>query len=116
MRRAWQGAAVLLMSAFVLATMAGAQERSLKYDGNTLLKALEEEQPTYAKGMARGYVNGVASFRSVFCSPSGVTDEQLWEVVRRHLRDHPEDRRETPSVHVMEAIESAWPCLVDNPR
>jgi hypothetical protein len=65
-----------------------------------------------------GYIDGASGTEEMVCTfegsacqfvvPDGVTHGQMYDVVRKYLVDHPENRQEYPNVLIGMAIEAAW--------
>jgi len=79
----------------------------------------------YSKGQCLGYIEGVHDAGSLIdkatdkrqwdsdwtaCVPKGVTAGQLWEVVKKWLREHPADWHYTADSLVANALAEAFPC------
>ena len=60
---------------------------------------------TDAMGLAKGNLNGWMA-----CIPEGVTAEQLREVVKEMLVEHPETRHQFAAYLVARAVAEAFPC------
>ena len=65
------------------------------------------------------YIMGVTDAESIttlsrrsplFCIPYGVTGEQLTDVVKKYLGEHPEQRHATGASLVITAMANAFPC------
>jgi hypothetical protein len=71
----------------------------------------EKDPRSYSQGYFLGYVAGVADETTTkSCPPGGVAYGQIAEVVRKYLKDHPEELHLDPNVLVLKAIQTAWPC------
>ncbi len=83
--------------------------------GNQLKELADEceQNPTfYACGAFSGYVVGFSetSRPTPSCVPEGVTNNQVTEVVRKYLKDHPEELHLHAVDLVQKALNKAWPC------
>ncbi len=115
-----------LIAVFVLlAGSCASQEKSSSgsfTDGNTLLDyCIETEKSTsdpefYKAIMCSGYVDAaidataIPNVQTNYCFPAGVKRRQIYAVVLKYLRDHPEQLHLNGVVLVHKAIESAFPC------
>ena len=59
-----------------------------------------------------GYVEGVVDegWSPAPCITEGVTKKQIFEVVRKYLKDHPEELGLPAATIIQKAINKAWPC------
>ena len=89
---------------------------AMAIDGKGLksLADVGEEAPIYfSNGYVVGYILGVietTTYSDLQCVPDGVTKAQTVLVVRKYLKDHPEDLHLDASYLVIKAIQAAWPC------
>ena len=93
------------------------------YDGNRLHSACEDED-YFSQGVCLGYIVGSVAmladlqsadvFRPFFkadCVPTEqVQTGQIRDVVKKYLREHPEERHFLGSVLVITALREAFPC------
>jgi len=90
-------------------------------DGNLLLQDCNEATASFGFGYCAGYVAGVAHLVSVesyegstyfwkSCPPKAATTEQLVDVVKKFLNEHPEDRHRPALLLVLKALSNAFPC------
>jgi hypothetical protein len=113
-------ALALAVSLAVLFTAGEGRAKS----GQELNEACSDEI-YFNKGLCSGYINGVFDVAEVFdedpnksqwyggwtaCVPAGVKVGQLVEVVKKWLREHPEDWHYNASSLVAEAFSKTWPC------
>ena len=85
--------------------------------GNLLLEGLKL-RGGYAEGVSQGYISGVIDSARVLlylspnklCLPDGVKYPQIWAVVEKYVKDHPERLHQTAFELIMDAIKEAWPC------
>jgi hypothetical protein len=74
----------------------------------------EKDPQLYAEGFFQGYVLGAvdAAAEAVpnLCVPASVTNKQTIDVVRKYLKEHPEELSSRGPVVVLKAILAAWPC------
>jgi Ssp1 endopeptidase immunity protein Rap1a len=61
-----------------------------------------------ADAMSANLPSGVAGFHA--CLPADQTIQQVADVVKRYLRDRPEDRGYTAASIVAKALQQAFPC------
>lgn len=96
-------------------------------DKMSAVKAGDELQPTLDSVMRcrhlLGYIQGVYEvvqgtcllkqkftlLNQSVCIPDGVTQPQLYDVVRQYIQNHPEDRHYPGSMLIASAILHAWP-------
>jgi hypothetical protein len=85
-------------------------------DGNSLLSDCEgrsrgDPGGRSQWGMCLGYILGVhdAHDRAI-CIPDGVKSGQVLDVVKRYLRNHPEERHHQASSLVLGALKETFPC------
>jgi Rap1a immunity proteins len=86
-------------------------------DGNKLWRSCDGDTNT-DKGLCYGYAAAVvdsqeallAKGKYLFCVPATGTLGQLTDVVKKHLRDHPEDRHHPATFLVIRALMEAFPC------
>jgi len=72
-------------------------------------------------GVCSGYISAVADMQHFplvmngrkLCTPPGVDRSQLVEVVKKYLREHPEQYHFPGSFIVFEALTEAWPNACD---
>ena len=97
-------AAVSLLAATPAIALNGDQ---LKNDGDKIEKA----PGSYSSGYFDGYVLGVLDLtQDRLCIAERVTMGQVLEVVRKYLKDHPEELHLRASDLVIKALQTAWPC------
>lgn len=79
--------------------------------GNDLLADMKADG--YArKGMALGYVTGVADalMRVVYCPPRDITAGQVHDMVRQHLDSTPSVRHQAADNIIGSFLKATWPC------
>jgi hypothetical protein len=93
-------------------------------DGNWLLDLCGAgEQYPWKVTACRAYLSGITDLhvvvtlarpgremKPIFCTPEGVTIEQVVLVVAKHLRDHPEELHYQAVALVVGALVDAFPC------
>jgi hypothetical protein len=105
------GLVAVVLSCLVAAgdQLAMANEMVDWMNGNQLFEACQQ-----GDRLCFGYILGVtasAQIASSVCIPSAtVTSQQLTDVVKLSLRDHPETRHESASVLVLQALKEKFPC------
>ena|SRR5271157_2858272 len=59
-----------------------------------------------------GYVEGVTDqgWSPAPCIPEGADRKQIFEVVRKYLKDHPEELDLRATTLIQKAVNEAWPC------
>jgi Rap1a immunity proteins len=69
---------------------------------------------SYTRGFFDGYTAGVENTNTVLevkvCIPQGVTNKNIYDVVRKYLVEHPEELHQPAPTLIMKAIQNAWPC------
>ena len=88
--------------------------------GNELLDTCKSDDADFSAGMCAGYISGVISggrmqafidkTKTPFCTPDGVTNGQLYDVVKGYIKQHPEIRHYTGSVLIYIALRESFPC------
>ena len=108
---------LLALAAVLLALTAKGEELQGRYvDGNLLY-----DQLLRAQDVAAGYILGIhdgigiiqyhaPSEQRLFCTPTGITGEQLAEVVRGYLEADPMLRDWPAAILVIRAFALAFPC------
>jgi hypothetical protein len=81
-----------------------------EFDGNELYRLLKSTD-CEENGIAKGFVHGVsASFSGQYYVYSpGVTYQQLFDIVRNYLENHPEERHYNACELVVVALSRAFP-------
>jgi hypothetical protein len=111
--------AVAALVMMATATPVGAQAQI--DTGRTLLADLQqcehqegEVASIFRCARAMGRVNGAADtftlLLTAVCQPSGVTNGQVVDLVKRFIRDHPEREHEDDVTLIGGALIAAWPC------
>ena len=76
-----------------------------------VLYAFCTKSSAYCIGYVAGVVDGDAAEQgTTFCLSDGVNSDQLADVVKLWLRDHPETRHKSGSYLVFEALRAKFPC------
>ena len=97
-------AAAILLAAPSAIALTGSQ---LKEDGDKI----ETAPGSYSSGYFDGYVLGVLDLtQERLCIAERATMGQVLEVVRKYLKDHPEELHLRASDLVIKALQTAWPC------
>ena len=112
---------VLMLSVMMMVLSVGDVNAGGNYEsGNSLLQKCKSEPDLfYLHGICTGYILGVAealdgperglgNFR--FCTPEGVTNGQLKDVVVKWLQVRPQHRHFTGSSLIAAALRDAFPC------
>ena len=105
-----------VLSLVVLLAIMPIQANAGFTNGNDLIHDLKQcgakdEQPAYACGVARGYIEAVHdSTENETCTPMSLTMDELIPVVRKIMEDNPADLHYMASSIVKAAILEAWPC------
>lgn len=109
----------MFVVAFVVALSVAVADAGSFKKGDMLWMDLTQ-QGTAGRQVAMGYIQGVWDTNEQLlntnrggmrlCYPDDVTIAKVVDVVEKHLRDNPEDRRFVASGVVMRAIFLAWPC------
>lgn len=99
-------------TAFFLASATTAfPENGGDITANFLSEACESPDRTFGAGICYGIVTGVVQVsRARFCVPKGAVGAQLFDVVKKYLRDHPERRHLSAGPFVEEAMQRSFPC------
>lgn len=90
---------------------------SYLYDGNQLWEECDGDL-SGQWGLCSGYTAAVidshqalmSKGKYLFCAPSDATLRQFRDVVKKHLRDHPQDRHHPAASLVIQALREAFPC------
>ena len=91
------------------------------FSGNKLKELMDHKDPVvtpqvvHDRGIAQGFVMGVAGVLSTgeyYCPPTGSTQSQAYDVVKKYLEDHPENRYLPAHFLVAEALKQSFPCSV----
>ena len=97
------------------------------YDGNILDRVCSEATGSSGSvggrdadtnlGICLGFIIGVTDTlllverdEHTFCLPEAIKLGQAVDVVKKHLRDHPEERHNTAALNAAMALNAAWPC------
>jgi len=85
-----------------------------RFDGNELKEFMDYKDSTrFQSGFAQGFVMGLSiglSGIGYFCPPPGSIQGQGYDVVKKYLEDHPENRHESAAVLAMDALRQSFPC------
>lgn len=73
-----------------------------------LASKLHVDKLSFAKGFVTGAANATAGV--TWCPNADVTEEQIFQVVARFMRDHPESRKRSAANMVGDALAAAFPC------
>ena len=111
-------AATVATATILVGLFAGMASASEAESGNELYELLASKSP-YSRFVGQSYILGVIdtthSLNRVWHLPvkwtitPGVTKWQIYEAVKQHLEEHPEDRNETAYVLVNKALGRAFP-------
>jgi hypothetical protein len=77
--------------------------------GNQLYEFCQGNR-AYCTGYVAGVAAGSEKQGTTFCLASGVRSDQLGDVVKLWLRDHPEKRHLAASFLVFQALKEKFPC------
>lgn len=80
-----------------------------KVDGNQLLSDLKEEA-NFRNGFSFGYVSGIADSLDNFCPPKGVTNGQLYDIVKNFIEQNPAIRHYHRVYIAQHALKTTYPC------
>ena len=91
---------------------------SFAFTGNELYTGLQDWRARPSVDLVNasskfGFVQGVAEATDglYFCSPSsGVTQGQIADIVFLYLQNRPENRNQSASVLIVNALQSVYPC------
>jgi hypothetical protein len=111
----------LLIGGVVFALFIGLQSHpaaAFGETGNVLLDQcgtgpFQNMSMTFNNGVCGGYIEAsedIFETAGVVCPPAHVSNEQLVDIVIKHLVDHPEGREVQASYIVLDALKSAFPC------
>jgi len=104
-------AGLIAISILLTSSGSAATEVSGDITANFLSEACESQDHSFGAGVCYGIVTGVVQVSSArFCVPKGVIGSQLFDVVKKYLRDHPERRHLSAGVFVEEALQRTFPC------
>ena len=86
--------------------------------GNELHKTCQtdlsnSEYAVFNSGFCLGYISGAHEALGgppLTCEPDGVNRNQIVDIVKKYLVEHPEKRHEHSVKLIMEALENAFPC------
>jgi hypothetical protein len=82
------------------------------YSGNLLVGHCEPDDATFTDGLCYGYVYGVYDVieGARACAPDVVTGKQLVNIVRKYLKENPENLHHNAASLVTFALAQAFPC------
>ena len=106
---------LLILAACCLSLHAHAQYK----DGNQLHSQMQEKYASMDWFNAIGYVTGVADTLTgiTICGPSGgsgIPAQQVYDIVKQYLQDHPGTRHLSADRLVGRALERVFPCRKGN--
>jgi len=80
--------------------------------GNKLLESCELDDASFRDGVCYGYVFGVFDVMQdvKVCEPVGVTGKQLTGIVRKYLKENPENLHLNAAFLVTLALSEVFPC------
>jgi len=78
--------------------------------GNKLLESCELDDASFRDGVCYGYVFAVYDMVGPVCTPASVKGEQLVNIVRKYLKENPEDLHHKAAVIVNFALSQVFPC------
>lgn len=126
----------MIRAGLIAMALVGANEAAAQAtDGDTVYSACTTDNPAMA-GFCSGFIIGAiegtrfgvalpmmisgnesaAAINSIsdqllqICPPDGVTNGQYIDIAVKHLADNPEDRNDPARVHIMMAMQDAFPC------
>jgi len=90
-------------------------------DGNFLLYSCNGPKQSFTHGWCVGQIYGMAemirrenregaTYYWKACIPDAATNQQLFDVVRKHLNDFPQSRHQDSSLLILMAFGRAFPC------
>ena len=91
------------------------------FDGNFLLYSCNGPKQSFTHGWCVGQIYGMAemirrenregaTYYWKACIPDAATNQQLFDVVRKHLNDFPQSRHQDSSLLILMAFGRAFPC------
>lgn len=81
-------------------------------DGNSLytyMKSSDDEEQIFALGFIVG-VSNLLQALNYHCPPDNSTRRQVYDTVKKYLRDHPEERNQYADLLVTKALLGNWAC------
>jgi hypothetical protein len=90
----------------ILAFFSASAFSQMKHDGNQLLDFMNGKADMQ-EGFAYGYIVGISR---ITCRPNGVTNGQMYDIVKKYLIQNPQFRHETMGSLVFDALNEAFPC------
>jgi hypothetical protein len=110
MRKLWLALGLAL---FTQAALAEGLSSAITGKSGNDMKALLDSEDSFALGLAYGYIEAtyeLATELKLICPPSGVSNGQKNDMVKKFLNDHPERRHEHKMVLVLEAFAAPFAC------
>lgn len=102
----------ILIAAFLLCPLAA---QAGFFNGNEIYEQCQDD-PLGAGIYASGLIDGALTMqkwdkgRPSICPASGVTVNQVGDVMCKHLEENPAERHLTASSIALNVFETAWPC------
>lgn len=96
-----------------LITFSGASSAGEPGTGSWLLETCRGDNGDVGKAFCLGYTMGLADLmlgQQRICMPQDVSSEHMRLVVEKYLSDHPEKLRQHPTLLVIEALGTTFPC------
>lgn len=89
----------------------------LEHDsGNDLLAGCSHQDGFYVAA-CKAYIDGVldgfrltAQGEAALCIPDHATNKQIYDIVAKSLRDHPQNRQDPASILVVNSLLDVWSC------
>lgn len=96
----------------ILAFLSASAFAQSKTDGNQLLSDLKDES-NFRNGFGNGYVTAIADSLDDFCPPKGVTNGQLYDIVKNFIEQNPAIRHYHRLYIAQHALKTTYPCKQD---
>ena len=102
----------LVLAALFGFTLMGTASSKEAYDGNDIFENCQpgSSLASFCNGYFIGAIDALITRGAVFCTPDGLTAEQITSLVMRWLGDHPEKRRLRGPRVVASTLEDNFPC------
>ena len=105
-----------LVTLAALAMLLGSPASYAYTTGNNLVEHCKDKEAYFGSGFCYGYMMGVANIltwaseRNRICIPDGVTSGQAVSIVKKYLKENPEELHYTAQSLVAFALIKAFPC------
>ena len=108
---------LLLIVTVTVMTIHGIKAQAHITTGNELLNFCQSGEPTnnpnVIMGICDGYISGIIQVYTLMkhlCPSEFSTNQQLRDIVLRHLKNHPETRDQIAPVLILDATKNMFPC------